>query len=184
MSSILSEYGGLFLKKFLKFSIADKSAVGLIYINRQTELVSLFDERYGTKMHEIFCNKIQECIKILEKKPSGSTDINKDADLLYSIIPDADDYSGIECSYVQNAFLSLYYLFGYIIKNDDCTLQQSLDMALENIDVINYARNPNYDEESVFSNEVQILNTLLEKVEEKATSIFDMLHKESKIIVL
>ena len=178
MSSILTEFGSSFLEKLAELSPNDKLAIGLAYINRQSELVSLFDKKYGTKMNEAFCREIQKGAKILEGEPNEPIDI----DLLYSIIPDADDYSGIECSYVQNSFLSIYYLFKFFIKNDDHTLQQALDMALENIDVINYSKNSCYDEESVFLNEVKILNRILEEVKKHTTCISDILDKEAKIL--
>lgn len=179
MSSILSEYGGLFLERFSELPMNDKLAIGLIYINRQSELVHLFDEKYGTKMYDAFCKEIQKGADILDKKPSEPID----TDLLYSIIPDADDYSGIECSYAQNALLSIYYLFKYFTKNDDHTLQQALDMALENIDVINYAKNPCYDEESAFLNEIKILNRITEEVKTNILCVSNILHKEAKITI-
>ncbi len=58
MVSILNEYGEDFLKKVVDFSPEKKLMLGLIYINRQKNLVLLFDKIYHTKLHDFFCDYI------------------------------------------------------------------------------------------------------------------------------
>ncbi|HDH7509193.1 TPA: hypothetical protein PJG67_004754, partial [Escherichia coli] len=104
-----------------------------------------------------------------------------DTNEIYSIIPDADDYSEKECSYVQNALLSLYYLFEFYITKEIDFFQQSLDMVLENVDVISYGKDKVYDERKVFSHEVQVLTDISDKVNLYWGNLHDLVWNEDEL---
>ena len=177
MVSILNEYGEDFLKKVVDFSPEKKLMLGLIYINSQKYLVLLFDKIYHTKLHDFFCDYIQYGIDIIVEGKSIIIDTNE----IYSIIPDADDYSEKECSYVQNALLSLYYLFEFYITKEIDFFQQSLDMVLENVDVISYGKDKVYDERKVFSHEVQVLTDISDKVNLYWGNLHDLVWNEDEL---
>ncbi|HIA3423743.1 TPA: hypothetical protein ACWP5X_005359 [Escherichia coli] len=177
MSSILNEYGKDFLGKLVTLPQEKKFTLGLIYINRQSDLFILFDKMYRTNLHDVFCNYIQYGVDVITAKRSISIDMNE----VYSAIPDADDYSETECAYVQNALLSIYYLFEFYITKKNDLFQQSLDMVLENVDVLSYSVNKSYDENNVFSHEVEILNDIFSKVENFSGKISDLIQGEDKL---
>ncbi|EGJ7441757.1 hypothetical protein EOQ02_20455, partial [Escherichia coli] len=93
----------------------------------------------------------------------------------------ADDYSEKECSYVQNALLSLYYLFEFYITKEIDFFQQSLDMVLENVDVISYGKDKVYDERKVFSHEVQVLTDISDKVNLYWGNLHDLVWNEDEL---
>ncbi|KNC90578.1 hypothetical protein [Trabulsiella odontotermitis] len=177
MSSILNEYGKDFLERLIALPQDKKFTLGLIYVNRQSELFIFFDNIYSTNLHDVFCRYIRNGVDAIVAKGSVSIDINE----IYAAIPDADDYSEIECTYVQNALLSIYYLFDYYITKENDLLQQSLDMVLENVDVLSYSVNKSYDEHNVFSHEVKILNNIISKVEFFSGNISDLIESEEKL---
>ncbi|HAO0324968.1 TPA: hypothetical protein IGZ64_004904, partial [Escherichia coli] len=92
-----------------------------------------------------------------------------------------DDYSEKECSYVQNALLSLYYLFEFYITKEIDFFQQSLDMVLENVDVISYGKDKVYDERKVFSHEVQVLTDISDKVNLYWGNLHDLVWNEDEL---
>ncbi|HDC1006037.1 TPA: hypothetical protein RPR66_004902, partial [Escherichia coli] len=86
-----------------------------------------------------------------------------------------------ECSYVQNALLSLYYLFEFYITKEIDFFQQSLDMVLENVDVISYGKDKVYDERKVFSHEVQVLTDISDKVNLYWGNLHDLVWNEDEL---
>ncbi|ECA6122962.1 hypothetical protein EM825_23610 [Salmonella enterica subsp. enterica serovar Redlands] len=177
MSSILNEYGKDFLDRLVALPQDKKFILGLIYINRQSDLFILFDDIYSTNLHDVFCSYIKHGVDAIAAKRSISVDINE----IYAAVPDADDYSETECSYVQNALLSIYYLFDFYITKKNDLFQQSLDMVLENVDVLSYSVNKSYDENNIFSHEIEILNNIFSKVEFFSGNIYDLIQSEGKL---
>ncbi|MCU1790488.1 hypothetical protein CUU54_16755 [Pectobacterium polaris] len=177
MSSILKKHGSDFLEKIVNLPLENKFILGLTYINRQSDLLILFDDRYDAGLHDAFCKYIQHGINsLIEKKPLA-IDINE----ICKLIPHADDYSEIECTYVQNALLSLYYLFNFYLSQENNSFIKSLDMALENVDIIFYSENEPYDEESIFSHEINILHAIFSKIVNAPEGLSDLIHNEDKL---
>ncbi|EOF5965544.1 hypothetical protein ACK1FJ_004674 [Salmonella enterica] len=177
MSSILNEYGKGFLEKLVTLSPDKKLTLGLTYINRQSELFVLFDDIYKTDFHDVFCKYIQLGIDVITANESITIDTNE----IYAVIPDADDYSGIECSYVQNALLSIYYLFDFYLTKKNDLFQQALDIVLENVDVISYGKDKSYDEEKIFSHEIEILDGIYSRVTNFSGYLSDLIQGEDKL---
>lgn len=177
MYSILNEYGKSFLEKLATLTQDKKFIFGLIYISRQSDLVNLFDNRYHTDLNNVFCRYVQYGIDMIAKNKPIPIDINE----IYAAIPDSDDYSEVECSYAQNALISIYYLFDFYMTNKNDLFLKSLDMALENVDVISYSANKSYNEEKVFSYEIDVMNNIIYKIENSSDNLYNLMVCENKL---
>lgn len=175
---MLKKYGETVLSRLRLLSNRNKFVLGLVYINRQSDLVRLFDRRYGTDLYALFCAYIREGLAAWTQEKALCIDI----EAILSATPDADDYSAIECTYVQNALISLYYLFDFYSKGDD-TIEMALNMVLENIDIIAYSVDKQYDEEKVFASEEAVMNSIMDKIEHNTDTVHHWIENEDKLMV-
>uniref|UniRef100_A0A7C2AKI7 Uncharacterized protein n=1 Tax=Pseudomonas graminis TaxID=158627 RepID=A0A7C2AKI7_9PSED len=124
------------------------------YLYRQLRLMRAFDQCYCENLSELFIHALDVALST-----SGEPGVTQGE--VYKNIPDTDEYSEQEGSYAQNLMIALNYLLLFVLNNDQIDLSRCVEMSLQNIDLINYEVNENYDEKLVTSKEVDVVTDLV-----------------------
>ncbi len=124
------------------------------YLYRQLRLMRAFDQCYSENLSELFIHALDVALST-----SGEAGVTQGE--VYKNIPDTDEYSEQEGSYAQNLMIALNYLLLFVLNNDQIDLSRCVDMSLQNIDLINYEDNEDYDEKLVTSKEVDVVTDLV-----------------------
>ncbi|MCQ2996586.1 hypothetical protein QCD79_04695 [Pseudomonas quasicaspiana] len=127
------------------------------YTLRSLRLVEMFDRRYNQCLADLFCHGLSVYIA---GRASESSDLHANIE---AHIPDTDEFSEQEASYAQNAFIALFYLIGATATGDAALLQRSINMTLENVDLLYYERDPDYLQMELTAAEQHVLDNLLEQ---------------------
>jgi hypothetical protein len=161
MLDTIAKYNNAIVQNILELSYEKKCIFALSYAVRQKNLVLQFDEIYGEQLLELFDYNIKIGISYINR---GDINLNNILDIiarLKTIIPDTEEYSKVEGSYVQNAIISLIYLFDFFTTKNITSFSYSIEKVLESIDIVNYDKNKDYDHQIVMEHEIKILSTLL-----------------------
>ena len=127
------------------------------YTLRSLSLLELFDRRYDQRLAGLFCRGLSVYV-------AGS--LHEYSTLHAEIeahIPDTDVFGEQEAAYAQNAFIALFYLMEATPDDDPASLERSIDMTLQNVDLLYYERNPDYRQVILDVAEQQVFNSLLEQ---------------------
>ncbi|MCQ3002943.1 hypothetical protein NLO98_24660 [Pseudomonas syringae] len=127
------------------------------YTLRSQRLVEMFDRRYNQRLADIFCRGLSAYVA---GRASDISDLHTEIE---AHIPDTDEFSEQEASYAQNAFIALFYLIEATVTGDAALLQRSINMTLENVDLLYYERDPDYLQMELTAAEQHVLDNLLEQ---------------------
>ncbi|MDU8357690.1 hypothetical protein [Pseudomonas syringae group sp. J309-1] len=127
------------------------------YTLRSQRLVEMFDRRYNQRLADIFCRGLSAYVA---GRASDISDLHTEIE---AHIPDTDEFSEQEASYAQNAFIALLYLMEATATGDAALLQRSVDMTLQNVDLLYYERDPDYLQMELTAAEQHVLYNLLEQ---------------------
>lgn len=143
--------------KFYRLSRRQKILLISSYLYRQVRLVKDFDKIYSENLLSFFF-EVLELVVLEETEKLRSL-----VEVIDERIPDTDEFSEQEGSYAQNLMIALRYLVCFFLRTDESGLQKCVEMALQNIDLINYEVDENYDESEVVAREVKIAAEFLER---------------------
>ncbi len=135
------------------------------YTLRSQRLVEMFDRCYNQRLADIFCRGLSAYVA---GRASDISDLHTEIE---AHIPDTDEFSEQEASYAQNAFIALLYLMEAAVTGDDALLERSIDMTLQNVDLLYYERDPDYQQTELLAAERHVLDNLLEQAAANASVI-------------
>ncbi|KPX40968.1 Uncharacterized protein ALO68_01315 [Pseudomonas syringae pv. helianthi] len=141
-----------------KLDSQQKSLLIASYLYRQIRLIKAFDSCYSENLEDLVVEALKTSLS--EKKDS----IIKIEHTINKSIPDTEEFSEQEGSYAQNLMIALDYFLLFLIDSDTSKLHKCIDMALQNIDLLNYEIDELYDEDEVTSNEVTVVLDLATKI--------------------
>ncbi|MBI6703383.1 hypothetical protein [Pseudomonas viridiflava] len=127
------------------------------YLYRQVRLVKDFDKVYSENLLRLFFKTLE--LLVLEETEK----LRNLVEIIDERIPDTDEFSEKEGSYAQNLIIALRYLVCFFLRTDELGLQNCVEMSLQNIDLINYEVDENYDESEIVAREVKIVAEFLER---------------------
>ncbi|MCL1919020.1 MAG: hypothetical protein FWG14_11995 [Peptococcaceae bacterium] len=140
------------------------------FIDRQRKLVEGFDNEFKETLLEIFVDGL----RYMEEYALGQMVQSELTEIKHSVeekMPNSDDYvSEGEDDYTacaQNALIALLEGLQFCASGDFSNAESSIAIALETVDVVNYSRNENYNEEKVFKREYKIIAELIDLSEKK-----------------
>ncbi|QKZ02415.1 hypothetical protein [Pseudomonas eucalypticola] len=114
-------------------------------------MVERFDKVYGEALTPIFVHGLQVAIDGNEEEKKKCYSISE------ANIPDTDEFSEEEGAYAQNAMISLYYFLGNALSEDGASIQGAIGLMLENLDLLNYESDHNYDQSTMILNEITVV---------------------------
>ncbi|GAB7531342.1 hypothetical protein PS3A_37540 [Pseudomonas sp. 3A(2025)] len=136
-----------------------KTVVIAACLYRQLRLIEAFDRCYAQQASQMF-------IRALDAALANDRDARQRvSEEVSHCIPDTEVYSEQEGSYAQNLLIALSYFLDFVHSKDAGALDNSTRMLLENIDLINYEADEQYDEDSVFAHEVSVFLRLIDAVQ-------------------
>ncbi|WP_414156715.1 hypothetical protein [Pseudomonas sp. BNK-30] len=145
------------LQRFSGLSDNEKAIVGAAYLYRQLRLIEQFDACYDEDLTQVFKEGVVACantnlaaVQLVERVESK--------------IPDTDEFPEEEGAYAQNLFIALKYLLEFVFEGGVEAFESAISMAMENIDVINYNIDPNYDESAALTGEVAVASSIIDKL--------------------
>lgn len=127
------------------------------YLYRQVRLVKDFDKVYSENLLRFFFETLE--LLVVEETEK----LRNLVEIIDERIPDTDEFSEKEGSYAQNLMIALRYLVCFFLRTDELGLQNCVEMSLQNIDLINYEVDENYDESEIVAREVKIVAEFLER---------------------
>ncbi|MBC3948515.1 hypothetical protein [Pseudomonas folii] len=127
------------------------------YTLRSLRLVEMFDRLYNQCLADLFCRGLSAYVA---GRASECSDLHAEIE---AHIPDTDDFGEQEASYAQNAFIALFYLIEAAVTDDAALLQRSINMTLENVDLLYYERDPDYLQMELTAAEQHVFDNLLEQ---------------------
>ncbi|MDU8431972.1 hypothetical protein RYA99_22555 [Pseudomonas syringae pv. actinidifoliorum] len=143
---------------FAKLGHQDKVLLAAVYLYRQIRLLGLFDRCYATDIKRLFLDALQAAL-------SGDKDsIEAVESTVKENIPDTEEYSEQEGSYAQNLMCALSYLLFYCLWPNFSTFHDCVNSALQNLDLLNFERDEDYDERTIILEEVAVISTLTVRV--------------------
>ncbi len=83
---------------------------------------------------------------------------------LEGIIPGTEEFPEQEGAYAQNLLIALSYLLLFSKSSKPKAFEESIGMALENIDLINYEMDEKYSYESMLENERKIASSMISRL--------------------
>lgn len=129
------------------------------YLYRQLGLIEAFDRLYSQLASQVL-------IRALNAALANDRDaLLRVSEEVSHCIPDTEVYSEQEGSYAQNLLIALSYFLDFVHSKDAGMLDNSTRMLLENIDLIHYEVDEQYDEDSVFAHEVGVFLQLIDAVQ-------------------
>ncbi|GFZ63061.1 hypothetical protein PSE10B_57660 [Pseudomonas amygdali pv. eriobotryae] len=159
-----------------KLNPQQKTLLIASYLYRQIRLIKAFDSCYSENLERLFVEALE--ISLSEKKDS----ITKMEHTVKKSIPDTEEFSEQEGSYAQNLMIALDYFLLFLVDSDTSKLHKCIDMALQNLDLLNYEIDEFYDEDKVTSNEIAVALDLATKISNTKTS-FDISISELEKLV-
>lgn len=135
------------------------------YTLRSLRLVEMFDRHYNQCLAGLFCHGLSAYVA---GRVSESSDLHAEIE---AHIPDTDEFGEQEASYAQNAFIALLYLMEATASGDAALLQRSIDMTLQNVDLLYYERDPDYQQMDLVVAEQHVLDNLLEQAAVTASAV-------------
>ncbi|MNN23069.1 hypothetical protein D3C81_1364530 [compost metagenome] len=87
-------------------------------------------------------------------------------------IPDTDEFSEQVGGYAQNIMIALDYLLLYMLSGDVSDMQRSVDMTLQNIDLVCYEVDEAYDERKVVEQEVLVVLNIINSIEDISVGLY------------
>ncbi|PHN61374.1 hypothetical protein [Pseudomonas viridiflava] len=142
---------------FNRLSRQQKILLFSAYLYRQVRLIKEFDSLYSEDLSTFFTEVLG--FVVLEDKEK----LRNIVEVIDGRIPDTDEFSEQEGSYAQNLIIALRYLVCFLLRIDESGLQKCVDMSLQNIDLINYDVDENYDEAEVVAREAKIIAVFIER---------------------
>lgn len=127
------------------------------YLYRQLPLIKAFDECYSEKLTKLFLSAICAALVGSGKVEDVKADVEAN-------IPDTEEFSEQEGSYAQNLMIALSYLLSFVVTDDSVSLHRCVDMFLQNVDLLNYELDEDYDEGLVVLKEIDVAYSLVRKV--------------------
>jgi hypothetical protein len=127
------------------------------YTLRSLRLVEMFDRRYNQCLADLFCRGLSAYVA---GRASECSDLHAEIE---AHIPDTDEFSEQEASYAQNAFIAVFYLIEAAVTDDAALLQRSINMTLQNVDLLYYERDPDYLQMELTAAEQHVFDNLLEQ---------------------
>lgn len=135
------------------------------YTLRSLRLVEMFDRCYDQCLAGLFCRSLTA---YAADRASEISDLHAEIE---AHIPDTDEFGEQEASYAQNAFIALLYLMKAAVTGDANLLQRSIEMTLENVDLLYYERDPDYLQMELVVAERHVLDNLLEQATVSASAV-------------
>jgi hypothetical protein len=142
------------------FDTLDRSQKILVmasYLYRQLRLIKAFDQCYSENLSELFIHALAIALKNSEEAGDIQREVEKN-------IPDTEEFSEQEGSFAQNLMIALNYLLLFVVDDDRADLRRCVDMFLQNLDLINYEVDENYDDELVTSKEIDVVAELVANI--------------------
>lgn len=138
-------------------SVPQQRLVIASYTLRSLRLVEMFDRRYNQCLADLFCRGLSAYVA---GQDSETSDLHAEIE---AHVPDTDEFSEQEASYAQNAFIALLYLLEAAVTGDAALLKRSIDMTLQNVDLLYYERDPDYLQMELTAAEQHVFDNLLEQ---------------------
>lgn len=137
------------------------------YTFRSVRLVRMFDRRYQQSLSGFFGHGLSVYVG---SDASEASEASKLQSTIEAHIPDTDEFSEQEASYAQNAFIALLYLMQAAVTDDTALLQRSIEMTLQNVDLLYYEHDPDYLQTALVVAEQHVLDNVLERVAATAST--------------
>lgn len=136
------------------------------YIYRQARLIKDFDHYYGEDLFGLLVRGLTSVI-------FGESDAIKHVEQeVVNRIPDTDEFSEQVGAYAQNIMIALDYLLLYMLSGDVSNMQRSVDMALQNIDLVCYEMDEAYDEKKVVEQEVLVVFNIINSIKNISVELY------------
>lgn len=166
----LKDFDNNIYNKFNSLNENEMKLFCLTQVERQSNLLTLFDKAYKKRLIAFFNESLDNSYKnIIEgRKHENLTDLIRN---LEKKIPDTDDYGKVEGSFAQNTLISLFYFYSFLVDLDLENLEICTEKVFENIDLVNFEIDENYNQEIVFQNEVKIANNIISLVLNKTVTV-------------
>ncbi|UFI44948.1 hypothetical protein [Pseudomonas savastanoi] len=133
------------------------------YLYRQIRLIKAFDNCYSENLEGLVLEALKTSLSA--KKDS----IIRIEHAVKKSIPDTEEFSEQEGSYAQNLMIALDYFLLFLIDSDTSKLHKCIDMAMQNLDLLNYELDELYDENKVTSHEIAVVLDLAIKISNTKT---------------
>ncbi|POA19972.1 hypothetical protein C1886_10785 [Pseudomonas sp. FW300-N1A1] len=143
---------------FQRLDGKQKVLVLAAYIYRQIRLIKDFDRCYGERLSDLLVKALTSAVL------DGKDVIRHVKDEVLGSIPDTDEFAEQEGAYAQNIMIALDYFLLYMLGGDISDMQRSVDMALQNIDLLYYEMDEGYDEKKVVEQEVLVVLSIIKMV--------------------
>jgi len=151
---------------FQKLDGKQKVLVLSAYIYRQARLIKDFDRYYGEDLFGLLVRGLTSVIL-----GENNTIKNVEQEVLNNI-PDTDEFSEQEGAYAQNIMIALDYLLLYMLSGDVSDMQRSVDMCLQNIDLLCYEVDEAYDENKVVEQEASVVFNIINSIGDVSVGLY------------
>ncbi|MCF8985803.1 hypothetical protein GIW26_19800 [Pseudomonas syringae] len=133
----------------------EKTLLIACYLYRQVRLLRRFDNVYATDLSSLF-------LRSLDVALSGHrASVEAIERVVSSRIPDTEEYTEQEGAYAQNLVIALDYFLLFLLEVDEAKLQSCINMALQNLDLLNFEADEGYDEVKVTMGEIAVVSGLV-----------------------